>query len=186
KSGTLALVAISAPAVDGRAVRSSRTRAAIVDALIELLLSGEAEPTAQQIAEAASVSVRTVYGHFRSLGDLHQAVVEKVSGLILEQIHPIDTSEALDVRIALVCGQRARINEEFGPILRAAERDRHTSAELGRAKQVRRQASTLQIARVFAAELDPLDPGSRSRRIASIDVQLSLYAWDSLRHDHGL
>lgn len=172
--------------LDGRTSRSQRTRGAIVDALIDLVLAGDHEPTAQQIADRAGVSVRSVYGHFRRLGDLHQAAIDKAAQLVLQRVEPIDPDEGLDTRIDLLCGQRARINEDLGPLLQAAAHGRHTSAELEESRQTSRQASTAQIERVFAAELAHHSPGARTRRVATIDGLLSLGAWTSLRRDHHL
>src|SRR5262245_25381740 len=45
---------------DGRALRSERSRRAIVDAMLAWVDDGVAEPTAQQIADRAGVGIRSV------------------------------------------------------------------------------------------------------------------------------
>lgn len=51
---------------DGRALRSARTRARLVEAVRASVADGE-EPTPERIAKRAGVSERTI---FRSFGDL--------------------------------------------------------------------------------------------------------------------
>ena len=53
--------------MDRRLIRGDRTRTVIIEAMIELIEAGNAYPTAHQVAERASVSVRSLYHHF---GDL--------------------------------------------------------------------------------------------------------------------
>ena len=65
------------PIVDGRALRAQRTRAAIVDAHIRLLDAGSLRPRAEQIAQAAGVSVRSVWGHFPDLESLAEATASE-------------------------------------------------------------------------------------------------------------
>jgi TetR/AcrR family transcriptional regulator of autoinduction and epiphytic fitness len=59
---------------DGRHARKARTREAIVRALLELLDEGVPEPTAAQIAERASVAVRSIAQHFRTREQLMLAI----------------------------------------------------------------------------------------------------------------
>ena len=52
---------------DGRRLRSITSQNIIVDALLVLLKKGILEPTAQQIADEAGISIRTV---FRQIEDM--------------------------------------------------------------------------------------------------------------------
>lgn len=168
---------------DGRAARSVRTKEQIVSALVDLLRAGGPPPTAQQVADGAGVSLRSVYAHFRSIDELHRAAIGRVTGLVLAHLRPIDLGESTAVRIDLLCGQRARINEDLGTLLLAADRQAATSPDLARSRRVGRAASTAQLERIFGVELATLDPGTRRRRVAAIQVLLEPAAWHSLRHD---
>src|SRR5262245_39256327 len=59
----------SSPPGPGRTAQKRRTRKAIVDATIELLLAGHT-PTMDEVATAADVSRRTVYLYFPTLDQL--------------------------------------------------------------------------------------------------------------------
>jgi AcrR family transcriptional regulator len=174
------------PRVDGRTARAQRTGEAIVSALVELILEGDPEPTAQKIADRAGLSVRSVFGHYATLEELHRAAVEQVTLMVIARLAPIDPAEQLEVRVDLLCGQRARINEDLGPLLEAAARRRRTSPELARSRRRGRKASEEQIRRIFASDLDRLDTGTSRRRVATIEALLSTSSWRVLRHDGEL
>ena len=58
----------STPAkVDGRRLRSDRSRQVIVEAMLQLINEGNLVPTAQQIANHAKVGIRSVFRHFEDM-----------------------------------------------------------------------------------------------------------------------
>ena len=65
----------NAEVVDGRRLRSERSRQAIVDAAIELMHNGVLVPTAQQISDRAGVGIRTFFRHFTDMETLFLASV---------------------------------------------------------------------------------------------------------------
>lgn len=172
---------VAVDVTDGRSARAARTREAIVSALVELILDGEIGPTAPQVAERAGVSLRSVYGHFASVDDLHRAAAEKVALMVLERLRPIDPDDALDDKVASLGAQRSRICEDLGPLLLAAERMERSSPELAASRQRGRAASRAQLVRIFARELEVFGPAVRSRRIAAIDVLIDVHSWMQLR-----
>jgi len=62
-------------AVDGRTMRRTRNRSAVINALLELIHEGDFEPGASAIAERAGVSHRSVFRYFDDLGDLVRTAV---------------------------------------------------------------------------------------------------------------
>jgi AcrR family transcriptional regulator len=172
---------MTATRIDGRAARAQRTRDAVTTALLDLISEGGPKPNATRIAERANVSIRSIYVHFSSIEDLYRAAAELTTKRILSLLTPIDPAQPLDTRIDLLCGQRARINEQLGPILRAADFREATSSELADVRNFGRQASRDQLRRVFAGELAALDPEARRRRVGVIDTLISEPAWTTLR-----
>jgi TetR/AcrR family transcriptional regulator, regulator of autoinduction and epiphytic fitness len=169
------------PPVDGRTARSQRTRDAVVDALQALIEEGDPSPSARRIAERAGVSTRSIFAHFSSLEDLHRAMAERAAALVITMLTRIDPDQPLAARIESLCAQRGRVNEEVGALRRAAARREASSPTLARARDHAREASRDQIARVFAAELAPLDEQARRHRIAAVDALVSGDTWDLLR-----
>src|SRR5690606_18325332 len=101
--------------------------------------------------EQAGVSVRSVFAHFASLDELHEALVERVRGQVLERLRPIDPAAPLPARVAELCRQRARIAEDLGALRRAAAARAASSAPLRAARRASAEASKAQVERVFAA-----------------------------------
>jgi AcrR family transcriptional regulator len=60
----------SPPATDGRVRRSERSRAAIVQALFELIGEGVLLPTADEVADRAAIGIRTVFRQFKDMDTL--------------------------------------------------------------------------------------------------------------------
>lgn len=171
---------------DGRNARAQRTRDAVIGALQGLVLEGEPQPNARQIADRAGVSLRSVYVHFASLEDLHRALADRATQLVIGMLSPIDPDDPLADRITELCRQRARVNEEVGPLRRAAALRAGSAPALGEARTFAQAASRDQVARVFGRELEPLDRAARRRRIASVDAAISGESWDLARTTHRL
>src|SRR5579862_7871802 len=65
--------AARAPLEDGRTRRRLNSYERAVDALLDLIESGNEAPTAQQIAERSGISVRTVFRLTEDIDSLHAA-----------------------------------------------------------------------------------------------------------------
>ena len=63
--------------IDGRRARRERGRAAVVDALFELLQERHTLPGVEAIAERAGVSVSSVFRYFDGLDDLREHTIER-------------------------------------------------------------------------------------------------------------
>ena len=60
-------------AVDGRAARRVRGRAAAVQAVVELFDEGELRPSADEVVARAGISAASLYRYFRGLDELYRA-----------------------------------------------------------------------------------------------------------------
>jgi len=67
-----------AEVVDGRHLRSERSRVAIIDAAIALQEEGILVPTAQQISEQAGVGIRSFFRHFEDMESLFQTADDHI------------------------------------------------------------------------------------------------------------
>ncbi|MBU6156953.1 MAG: TetR/AcrR family transcriptional regulator, partial [Alphaproteobacteria bacterium] len=72
-----------ATAEDGRRKRGDQSRRKIVDAMIALVREGEMSPSAAQVAERASVGLRTVFRHFDEMEILYREIAEVTRARIL-------------------------------------------------------------------------------------------------------
>ena len=84
---------------DGRRLRSLTSQTIIVDALLVLLKRGILEPTAQQIANEAGISIRTVFRQIEDIETLFSKMNEKIKLSNKEMIDNFEPKGDLSQRI---------------------------------------------------------------------------------------
>jgi TetR/AcrR family transcriptional regulator of autoinduction and epiphytic fitness len=172
--------------VDGRSARASRTRHAVVAALLALLEDGDLRPTARRVAERAGVSLRSVYVHFDDLEDLFCSVAEQEFTKISALVHPLPTVGPVEVRIEAFVDQRVRVLETGAAVRRAAIVHAPFSPTLARVLEMARHAGRIEAERVFQTELDVRSPAEQRELLAALATIASGGTWDSLRRVEGL
>lgn len=127
----------SLAANDGRVQRGATSRERILQAIYEIVRSGQVRPTAEEVAERAQVGLRTVFRHFSDMDtlrdDLTARVAAEIRSMLLETAVPPDT---LEESVSAICQRRARIFEHIAPFRRAVrinrsdpDRDRGVQAD---------------------------------------------------------
>jgi AcrR family transcriptional regulator len=171
--------------IDGRTARAQRTRAAIVDAHLALLASGDLKPTGERIAEAAGVSLRTLWTSFKDMETLFAAAGERLIERELAVYQPIDPALPRHARIAAFCAQRATMLEILAPAARAAVVREPFSAALRRNRAVELGRVRAELSALFAAELTAA--GERHDELLdALMVASTFAAWSVLRDQLGL
>jgi len=167
---------------DGRRARRHRSRDLAVDALLDLLGEGVLRPTAQQVAERAGVSLRSIFRIFDDVESLNAAAAARQLSRIRHLFVDVVATGALADRVAVVIDINARLYEAITPIRRAALRAAPESPALQ--EQLARARGWLlgEVDRVFAAELAAADATTAS----AVEMALSFEAWDQLRAGQGL
>jgi TetR/AcrR family transcriptional regulator of autoinduction and epiphytic fitness len=169
---------------DQRVARGIRTRSSIIEAMIDLIVEGHAEPTSRQVADRAGVSVRLVFHHF---GDLHQLFTSAAAhqatrslGLIgiLPPHGPVET------RILLICRQRRQLFEANAPLLRASYARSPGSTALTDSLAGHRTLLRRQLEVTLAPEIDAR--GTQAPVVLdALDVAAGWHTWSALRFDAG-
>ena len=172
--------------VDGRAARSVRTRAAVVDALLTLLEQGELRPTVGRIAEQAGISARSVYVHFDDLGDLFAAAARRQAERFGSLVESVADDAPLDERVDAFVRSRTRVLEAIAPVRRAALLHEPFLPALARLLDGARRHERREVEHAFAPELAPVTGGARRRVSAALDVATGWPAWETLRTHHGM
>jgi AcrR family transcriptional regulator len=62
---------------DGRTLRRTRNRSAVIRALLEMIREGDLHPAAAEIAERAGVSHRSIFRYFDDLDDLVRTAIDQ-------------------------------------------------------------------------------------------------------------
>ena len=148
------------PALDGRALRSERSRRAIHEALFALVGEGVLQPTAQQVADRAGVGIRTVFRHFEDmdalLAEIHARVAAEALPLVTA---PGSRGQPRGARPRLV-SRRAALFERVAPYKRSGDVQRWRSPFLrGRHASLVRELRAALLR--WLPELEDAPPGPR-------------------------
>ena len=170
-------MAIPASEADGRHQRSARSRDAVVDAILELLREGVVQPQAQEIAERAGVSPRTVFRHFDDLEQLFVVAAGHQAQHIAPLLTPPLPQGTVDERVAALVEQRALLYEEITPVRRAALRHAAFHPALRDMLDEIHGVLRGQVAREFDLGGDML---------SAVDTATSWSTWETLRTEQKL
>jgi len=167
--------------VDGRRLRSERSREAIIDATLNLMNDGILIPTAQAIAERAGVGIRSFFRHFADMDALFSAVDEQGRDKTEARFLGGDRDGTLEERILHAVERHADGYEaESNTVL-------STTAQLWRSEVLRKNYARYQ--RGLRKDLDGWLPElkklSRNKREA-VDAIASFEMWHRLRYHQGL
>ena len=176
----------TAPVTDGRTARSSKTRDAIADALLDLLRGGQLRPTAKEIADRAGVSVRSVYVHFDDLEDLYCVAAARHYGRIAPNLGRVEPGGTLAERARALVDQRVRLYTSIGAVARATRLQAPFSPTLARIVRDAHRRSTKELASVFAPEITARPDDRRAGVLAMLDVVTSTTTWETLLEVHTL
>ncbi|MBB4631420.1 TetR/AcrR family transcriptional regulator [Sphingosinicella soli] len=167
--------------VDGRRLRSERSRAQIVAAMHAVIEGGDMDPNAPSVAEAAGVSIRTVFRHFEEMDSLYRELNATLEAEILPMV--MTPFEALDWqgRAREVVVRRARIYERLLPFKVAAYARRFQSEYL---MDAHRRFVTMERAALQA--ILPPEVQSNPALFAAIEMVTGFQSWQRLRHDQKL
>ena len=170
--------------LDGRAQRAVRTRAAIIEATLQLLELGQLQPTAQEIAQRARVSIRAVFHHFGDMDRLLRAAIE----LHLSR-NPFDTlprflaEGSLEERVVAFANRRAATFERILPVHRAVLLKEGIDEAVARRMRRARAGARAEVRKAFAPELAE----ARDETLSDALIAASSWChWEWLRVRAGL
>ncbi len=167
--------------LDGRRLRSERSRQAIIEAAISLVAEDNLVPTAQQIAERAGVGIRSFFRHFSDMESLFEAVDNQGRETFEALFVGGDRQGSLEERIEHAVERHADAYESIKNTILS------TLAQRWRYEVLRRNYARYQ--RGLRKDLDDWLPEltalPRHRREA-VDAVASFEMWHRLRDLQGL
>lgn len=172
--------------IDGRRLRSARTRQLIVEAYVDLLREDPSVPTAAQIARRAGVSVRSVFERFSDLHELRVAAADHS----LHQATALATAGDLQgdraTRLKNHVERRGAVCEAWLPLWRAVMVNKGESPELNNRVLLARQAIVRRIEMMYRPELSTLPEEQRRRLVIVLEALIDFESWARMREDKGL
>jgi AcrR family transcriptional regulator len=161
---------------DGRALRGERNRLRIVEAILELIRSGEPNPTAELVARRAGVGTRSIFRHFDDMEGLYAAVAARVGDEVLSLLGEARFEGSLEKRVRQLARSRIRIYERVAPIRRREMPHEASSPAVQRTKAAVESRLRRQLHEALP-ELEACDPD----QIEALDALLSWESWNRLR-----
>jgi AcrR family transcriptional regulator len=170
--------------IDGRRLRSERTRLAIIGAYLELLRQSPMMPTAAQIAEQAGCSTRSIFERFSDLDALSLATADYAIVQGQAEAVPRHADGDRPTRIQSHVETRARACEKWLPLWRIITNQE--VAELKTRVVLVRLANIERMKLMYALELSRLPDPPRIQLLIALAALTSFESWDQMRHCHGL
>jgi AcrR family transcriptional regulator len=153
--------------------------------LLNLLEEGHDEPTAQQVAQRADVSVRAVFHHFEDMEGLYTEIVRLQTIRIIPLLAVVPNRRSTIKKAEQIIEMRDNLYSIASPLrngvrFRAAARD---SPHIREALQQLRRATSSQIQQSFVREIHHL--GNPYDAISRIEAVTSFEMWDHFRRIQG-
>lgn len=166
---------------DGRKQRSERSRLAIVDAMLDIIMGGKMEPSAAEIAERAGVSARTVFRHFEEMDSLYSEMTERMEAQIMPIIQQPFTGDGWQAQLDQLLERRAVIYEKIMPLKIAASIRRFSSEYL-----MLNYERFLHLERTGLENVLPDPVRKNATMLSAIEMCAGFQTWRRLRQDQNL
>ena len=167
--------------VDGRRLRSDRSRQVIVESMLYLIEQGNLTPTAQQVANHAKVGIRSVFRHFEDMEAIFKTADDLWRNGFDENLKLPDAKLPLAQRIQQAAEQLGTAYEDNGNILKSTATRRWRSAFL----QQNYASYQTRIRTDILRSLPEIEQLSNNKKEAIIGV-LSFEYWDRMREHQAL
>ncbi len=187
-SQDLDLAAAANTRLDGRRLRSERTRQLIIEAYLALLLEHRRMPTTAEIAGRAGYSVRSIFERFSDLDALSLAAADYAIALGQAEAVARDAEGDRAARIRSHVRTRAQACEKWLPLWRmlTAKPVQEQITDLRLRVLAVRRANVERVELMYQPELARLDPPAREALVMAVVTLTSFESWGALREDFGV
>ena len=172
--------------IDRRRLRSARTKQAIIEAYLALVLERPQIPTATRIAERAGCSVRSVFERFSDLHALRVAVMDFAVAEATAQVMAREPEGDRRARLKTHIETRGMICEKWLPMWRALNMNRGDSRALKSRVIMVRQVILRRIEMMYEPELSSVPELQRRRIVIAIESLIDFESWGRMTEDNGL
>ena len=175
------VTAVKAGRVDGRRLRSERTRKVIIEAYLELLRREPRMPTAAQIAAEAGYSTRSVFERFVDLNALTVATADYA--IVQGQAEAVarDVDGDRPTRIRSHVATRAMACERWQALWRVLIATQDQVDELKARVTIARLGNIERMRLMYRSELATLDEPAREELLVALATLVSFESWDQMR-----
>jgi AcrR family transcriptional regulator len=176
------------PRIDGRRLRSERTKQLIIEAFLSLLRETPQMTTAVQIAVRSGYSVRSIFERFPDLNALRVAATDYQLAQALALAPPRGADGDRETRLRSQVNTRAHTCERgvslWRVLLQFADQD--TTGQLRQRVARSRETTVGRIELMYRAELSTLPEGDRRQLLIALEALTDMESWARMREQHGL
>lgn len=172
--------------LDGRQLRSVRTKQRIIDAYLGLLRENPQVPTTAQIAKRAGCSTRSVFERFTDLPTLSFAAADYAFAQGMAQVVARNVDADRQTRLRSQVKTRAEICEQWLPIWRVLIHNQNESQSLKTRIDHMRDVIADRLQLMYERELSTLAEPERRQLLIALEALTDVEAWGRMRERHGL
>jgi len=166
---------------DGRKLRSSTSRQKIVSAFLQLVRQGKLTPSAEEVAKAANVGLRTVFRRFNEMELLYREMgIELQNKFAPEVVKPWKTT-GMENQLQELLERKSIIYEDLMPFLIASSYHKHHSAFIKESNM-----HWIAIEKKVLENILPFDKKSSPILFSAIETALSFDTWLQLRVEKNI
>lgn len=179
--------AIRKPArIDGRRLRSERTKQLIIEAFLALLREEATIPTANQIAERAGYSVRSIFERFPDLIALRVAATDYTLAQSAALAPPRHVDGDRQTRLKSEVETRAFTCERGVGLWRVLLASQEESEELRLRVRLARSRTVERMELMYKHELTAVPEAERKQILIALEALTDMESWARMREFHGL
>ncbi len=173
--------------IDGRRLRSERTKQLIIEAYLSLAREMSPRvPTAADIAEKAGYSVRSVFERFPDIRALQVAAVDYTLAQMSALAPPRGADGDRKTRIEAHVRTRGQTCESWLPLWRSLIVNQGDSPELKARIRLARERVTARMELMFAPEFAMMASGERRQILIALEALTDVESWARMREFFGL
>jgi AcrR family transcriptional regulator len=174
--------------IDGRRLRSERTRQRIIEAYLSLLRENPVVPmpTAAHIAQRAGYSVRSVFERFPDLGKLRVAATDYALAQAAALAPPRNIDGDRRTRIRSQVETRAGTCERGVALWRVLIFSAAEDEELKDRVRISRDRTIERLEIMYRPELSILSERERKYMLIALEAITDIESWARMREQHGL
>lgn len=173
--------------IDGRRLRSERTKQLIIEAYLALAQDlSPRVPTAAEIAEKAGYSVRSIFERFPDIRALQVAAVDYSIAQISALAPPRGADGDRKTRIEAHVQTRGQTCERWLPLWRSLIVNQGDSPELKARIRLSRDRVTARMELMFAPEFAMMPPDERRQMLIALEALTDVESWARMREFFGL
>ncbi len=173
--------------VDGRRLRSERTKQLIIEAYLALAQENSPQvPTAAEIAHRAGYSVRSVFERFPDIRTLQVAAVDYALVQVAALAPARDSHGDRATRIKTQVETRGQSCERWLPLWRSLVANQGDSPELKQRIVLSRERVVARLEFMYAPELSTLPETERRHVLIVLESLTDVESWARMREFFGL